>query len=80
VLQQLVGAGQQPHPADAAPVGLGMGSLEPGDQGDVDRLPVSRSNAPTNRPPLIPMGRWIRHTDSSIPPAANASCQASTRW
>ena len=56
-----------------------MGSLEPGDQGDVDRLPVSCSNAPTTDHRYIPMRRWIRHTDSSIPPASNASCQASAR-
>jgi hypothetical protein len=35
---------------------------------------------PTTGHRFIPMRRWIRHTDSSIPPASNASCQASTRW
>ena len=41
--------------------------------------PVSCSNAPTTDHRFIPMRRWIRHADSSIPPASNASCQASAR-
>jgi phosphoglycolate phosphatase-like HAD superfamily hydrolase len=42
--------------------------------------PVSRSSAPTNRPPLMPMRRWMRHTDRSIPQSSSASCQARTCW
>jgi hypothetical protein len=42
--------------------------------------PVSRSSADTNSPPLIPIRRWIRHTDKSMPIADRAACQAMTCW
>src|SRR5207253_8943607 len=43
-------------------------------------LPVSRNSALTNSPPLIPIRRWIRQTESSIPALPSTSCQASTCW
>ena len=46
---------------------------------DSDR-PVSRSSAVTNSPPLIPMRRWIRHTDSSMPIRISAVRHAMTCW
>src|SRR5215467_4814587 len=42
--------------------------------------PVSRSRADTNRPPLIPIRRWIRHTDRSMFSRASAVRQAITCW
>ena len=42
--------------------------------------PVSRSSADTNRPPLIPIRRWIRHTDRSMDSRASAVRQAITCW
>ena len=41
---------------------------------------VSRNSALTNKPPLMPIRRWIFHTDSSMPNSASASCQARTCW
>jgi hypothetical protein len=32
------------------------------------------------RPPLMPIFRWMRQTDSSMPDRCNASCHASTCW
>ena len=46
---------------------------------DSDR-PVSRSSADTNSPPLIPMRRWIRHTDRSMPIRVSAVRHAMTCW
>src|SRR5215469_16226714 len=42
--------------------------------------PVSRSSADTNRPPLIPIRRWIRHTDRSMFSRDSAVRQAITCW
>ena len=42
--------------------------------------PVSRSSACTNRPPLIPIRRWMRHTERSTPIVSRAVCQAVTCW
>jgi len=41
---------------------------------------VSRSSAEMNRPPLIPIRRWIRHTDRSMSTVASAFRQAITFW
>jgi hypothetical protein len=46
-----------------------------------DRVrPVSRSRADTNRPPLMPIRRWIRHTDRSMSSRDSAARQAMTCW
>ena len=46
-----------------------------------DRVtPVSRISADTNSPPLIPIRRWIRHTDRSMSSRDSAACQAMTCW
>src|ERR1035438_3115188 len=46
-----------------------------------DRVrPVSRSRADTNSPPLIPIRRWIRHTDRSMSSRDSAPRQAMTCW
>src|SRR5262249_10596026 len=42
--------------------------------------PVSRSRAETNRPPLIPIRRWMRQTDRSISSLASAFRHAITFW
>ena len=42
--------------------------------------PVSRSSADTNSPPLIPIRRWIRHTDRSMSSRDSAARQAITCW
>ncbi len=42
--------------------------------------PVSRDNAATSRPPLMPMRLWMRHTATSMPSASSASRQPSTCW
>src|SRR3954468_12331411 len=41
---------------------------------------VSRSSALVNRPPLMPMRRWMRQTASGMPASSNASCQDRTCW
>ena len=46
----------------------------------VTSRPISRSNAFTNRPPLMPIRRWMRHTASWISLASSASRQARTCW
>ena len=46
-----------------------------------DRVrPVSRSRACTKRPPLIPILRWMRHTDRSMPTPVSAARHAITCW
>jgi inorganic phosphate transporter, PiT family len=42
------------------------------------RNPVSRRSMSVNKPPLIPILRWMRQTETSIPSASSASRQAST--
>jgi hypothetical protein len=42
--------------------------------------PVSRSRAETNKPPLIPIRRWIRQTDRSISSFNSACRHAITFW
>ncbi len=43
-------------------------------------MPVSRSSMFVNRPPLMPMRRWMRHTDSCTPSSSSDSFHASTCW
>ena len=33
-----------------------------------------------NSPPLMPIRRWMRHTDSGMPHSVSASCQEMTCW
>ena len=42
--------------------------------------PVSRISADTNSPPLIPIRRWIRHTDRSMSSRDSAARHAITCW
>lgn len=46
----------------------------------VSRCPVSRRRACTKSPPLMPMRRWMRHTESSMPAPLSAWRQARTCW
>src|SRR5258708_932075 len=43
-------------------------------------IPNSRSSAFRKSPPLMPIRRWIRHTDRSSPSSWSASRHASTCW
>ena len=40
--------------------------------------PTSRATARANRPPLIPMRRWIRQPSIGRPASASARCHAKT--
>src|SRR5579863_3568027 len=44
------------------------------------RRPISRVNALTTKPPLIPTRRWMRQYESSMPIFSSASFQATTCW
>src|SRR3989442_8903882 len=46
----------------------------------VSRRPVPRASRWRNSPPLMPIRRWMRHTESSMPPCSSASRQARTCW
>ena len=67
VLEQLAGAGQRPHLSPAAPYASACAQVELAALLGRDLPPISRSRALTSSPPLIPIRRWIRHTDSSMP-------------
>ena len=77
--EQLDRAGERPPLRQQLPEDLAVPPLERlGLARPRAARPISRATARANRPPLIPMRRWIRQPSTGSPASSRASCHAKT--